>query len=88
MSDITENINKIENIENTNNIIIDENIVFINNQIENKIYKKCPKCSTYFEKDDACNFVECYFCKTKFCWFCGNEKGPDCPYGNVSHNSH
>lgn len=66
----------------------EENINFINQQILNGIYKKCPKCNTYFEKDNACNYVKCYFCNTEFCWFCEKQKGNDCPFGNAGHNSH
>jgi IBR domain, a half RING-finger domain len=68
------------------------NLEFIQQQLQNNIYRKCPKCKVVFDKDEACNFVSCGECKTQFCWICGLEKGSDstsqCPFGHPTHNSH
>lgn len=37
--------------------------------------KKCPKCHVDTEKNDGCNHMTCYQCKTGWCWLCGEEIG-------------
>lgn len=32
--------------------------------------KKCPGCSTHIQKNEGCNYMECYKCQLGFCWFC------------------
>lgn len=63
---------------------------FIENQIANNIYQRCPAGGCIVEKISGCNFVECC-CGAKFCWNCKKIKGTgnnNCPYGNVGCNSH
>lgn len=65
-----------------------DNLNFIDEQLNNGKFKKCPSCNIIYDKDNACNYVKCPACNTEFCWFCGNKKGPLCPFGNIGHNSH
>jgi len=37
--------------------------------------KKCPKCGVATEKNQGCNHMTCYVCKTGWCWLCGEEIG-------------
>eukprot|EP00466_Bigelowiella_natans_P018760 jgi/Bigna1/91582/estExt_fgenesh1_pg.C_1070049 len=43
--------------------------------------KKCPKCGVPTEKNEGCNHMTCYVCKTGWCWLCGevigNQSFPD-----------
>lgn len=68
-----------------------QNLEFIEEQVKNHIYKRCPNCQEAFDKNEACNHVTCESCKTPFCWVCEKKKGPgenECPYGHPTHNSH
>ena len=37
-----------------------------------RILKKCPNCSSWLEKTEGCNEIECFECKSHFCWLCGS----------------
>ncbi|GAB5360241.1 hypothetical protein AAMO2058_000610800 [Amorphochlora amoebiformis] len=37
--------------------------------------KKCPKCGVSTEKNEGCNHMTCYICKTGWCWLCGEVIG-------------
>eukprot|EP00469_Lotharella_globosa_P013533 CAMPEP_0167789536 /NCGR_PEP_ID=MMETSP0111_2-20121227/10749_1 /TAXON_ID=91324 /ORGANISM="Lotharella globosa, Strain CCCM811" /LENGTH=360 /DNA_ID=CAMNT_0007681733 /DNA_START=206 /DNA_END=1288 /DNA_ORIENTATION=- len=43
--------------------------------------KPCPECGVATEKNEGCNHMTCYVCKTGWCWLCGeiigNQMLPD-----------
>eukprot|EP00475_Leptophrys_vorax_P026565 TRINITY_DN3759_c0_g1_i2.p1 TRINITY_DN3759_c0_g1~~TRINITY_DN3759_c0_g1_i2.p1 ORF type:complete len:846 (-),score=186.73 TRINITY_DN3759_c0_g1_i2:406-2796(-) len=35
--------------------------------------KRCPNCSTFWEKNGGCNHMTCQACKFEWCWICQNQ---------------
>lgn len=44
-------------------------------QYMSKHTQKCPRCAAPTEKNQGCNHISCYVCKTGWCWLCGVEIG-------------
>lgn len=43
--------------------------------------KKCPKCSSYIEKNGGCMHMTCKICTYEFCWLC---RGPWTEHGSAT----
>jgi len=48
------------------------------NLASQKGLKQCPQCRYWIEKNEGCNHITCYICKTQFCYGCGTRNNVAC----------